>query len=442
MRKLLLASVLPVVAVLAPAGAARADTVTLVSGEKVEGVIKRETQAEVTMEVKVSAGITDERTMRRDEIAKIEKVPADELAYAEIRNIKPDPQRSYAPETYERILAALKNFQTKYPRSPHIADVQLDIDVFEKEKERVDAGEVKYLSQWLSKEEAERRLVQIQGLAQFGAMQAQAARNDIMGALLTFEQLENARSNTRAYPDAVDLARQLLPRLLQEVKSRARTLAYQDTEFQKEVSMVSEPRKSELTDAYRREQAQFDAAIAAAKSSSKWPPLMVRSAKSLDAVQKTAEAEIGRLATVNTQKMRDSIILVDQARTAIGLNDLKEADSLLQRAVSLWSQNEAATYWGDRLKALQAAAAATPTPSKSPSPLPAASPSAAPQPSAKPAAKAAAAPLPAIAENTEHGSFLLSVPGILTVVGIAAVIVGGMAVRNRAKAAADEANSP
>ncbi len=54
----------------------RGDSVTLVSGEKISGTIKSEADGEVVIDVPVSASITDERVIRKEDIAKIEKEAA------------------------------------------------------------------------------------------------------------------------------------------------------------------------------------------------------------------------------------------------------------------------------------------------------------------------------------------------------------------------------
>src|SRR5581483_5043345 len=92
---------------------AAADTVTLKTGDKLNGKITSETDSQVTMRVQVSATISDERTINKDEIASIEKEQPDELAFQDLRNLKPDPQMSYSADTYDRILSMLRNFNTK-----------------------------------------------------------------------------------------------------------------------------------------------------------------------------------------------------------------------------------------------------------------------------------------------------------------------------------------
>ena len=51
-----------------------ADTITLKNGDHLEGKITSETEKDVTMQVQVSAGITDERVVPKVTIEKVDKV--------------------------------------------------------------------------------------------------------------------------------------------------------------------------------------------------------------------------------------------------------------------------------------------------------------------------------------------------------------------------------
>src|SRR5260221_2529993 len=66
-----------------------ADTITLKTGEKVEGKIVAETDIDVTVSVKVSAGVTDETRIPKVNIDKIEKEQPDEIAGQPLKNLTP-----------------------------------------------------------------------------------------------------------------------------------------------------------------------------------------------------------------------------------------------------------------------------------------------------------------------------------------------------------------
>lgn len=351
-----------------------ADTVVLKSGDKVNGKILQESETEVTIAVQISAAVTDERVIKKDEIASVEKDQPDEIAFREIKNLKPDPLSSYSVETYDRLLTSLGYFQRTYPASAHHAEVQQNLNALDQEKIKVVTGEVKYLGRWLTKENAAKRRIQIDAQNFLGAMKQQAAAGDLIGALNTFDLFEKSYSTTRFYPDAITLARELLPRLKQALLSRAQTQAYERQQFQQAVTLAAEPQKSELIAADKREQTGYVAALAASqKNNAKWPPFIPRSPQSIDALQAVVPGEVQRLAQLPVPKMRDSISMVDQARTALEAQELDLAERLLRGATQLWSQNEAAIYWTQQVKDARAAALATPSPSAAPvsSPSPA-----------------------------------------------------------------------
>ena len=68
--------------------------------------------------------ITDERVIRKADIAKIDKEQPDQIAYTQLIAVQPNPQLSYSSETYDQILAALNAFETKYPNSAYLPEIQ------------------------------------------------------------------------------------------------------------------------------------------------------------------------------------------------------------------------------------------------------------------------------------------------------------------------------
>jgi len=87
-------------ALITPATLSRAETVTLSTGETVEGKILSETNEQITIEAKVSASITDERVIPKKDILKIQKTDPEIGAFNAIKNIKLNPQSSLRIETY------------------------------------------------------------------------------------------------------------------------------------------------------------------------------------------------------------------------------------------------------------------------------------------------------------------------------------------------------
>ena len=421
-----------------------ADIITLKTGERIEAVIANETATEMTLELQISAGIKDERTVKKADVVKIDRVPPDEAAYRAIMNLQPG-KNSLLPAQYDGILTALQDFTAKYPESTHVADVQQAAAAFQADKKRVDAGEVKLDSTWLSKAEALRQRVQIGGLQLFNAMKNANAAGDAIGALNAFTTLEKNFGGAKVLPDAIDLARQILPALKPVTERAIENQRINDAERQLGVKNAGPLDRPELIAANQREQAKADAALAAAAAAGLWPPFAASSEKCLKAILTKIPTEAARLEKIPVGQMRESIKLAEKAQTEFAAKDLAAATETLKDVTKLWAANEL----GIRLTA-QITAAKNP-----PKPEPGATPAAGDATTVKagtatpgpktagatpvpgktatatavtPGADAVAA-TPATTESTSAEEppkhFFMTVPGAITiVVGLALILAG------------------
>jgi hypothetical protein len=351
---------LPVAALVLLSLNAFGDTITLKSGEKIEGKILSDTPAEITIEVK-TGGITDETKVPKAQVAKVDKEQPDEGAWQSVKNLKLGPN-SLPQDQYDRVMRPLQSFLTEYPNSSHLAEVKKTLTAFEEEKKRVDAGEVRLGEKWLSKEEAGVERYQINGQLLFQYMRSQATARDPIGALNTFAQLEKNFPGSRSYPDGVELARALLTELQTAVNRAKQNYPLLQAEFERGVEAASETQKPELLAARQREIAQGEAAVAAAERAGlMWSPLVPRSEKSIDALASKIPTELSRLAAIEVPKLRQSLQLTDQVRKHLADKKATEAEEALTKATELWSENEIATRLQPQVASLKSTASATET---------------------------------------------------------------------------------
>jgi len=404
-----------------------ADIITLQSGEKIQGKILSETTAEITVNVKVSDTISDERSIPRSEIKNVEKTGQDELDYLEIKDMKPDPLAAQ-PAMIDRSIAVLNTFLQKYPLSQYAAGARVSLELFQKEKEHLSAGEIKYYGTWISKGEAAKRKVQIDGAALFSTMKQQAAAGDYVGALNSFDQLEKNASGSQAYPMAAEFAKQVLSVLSQQVTRTMAKLAHDMGEWNRGVVITAEPQKSQIIAAQKAEQEKYDALIdAAQKNGVKWTPFLPRSDKSLQILAAAINAENQRLTVLPIDKMTASLQRMEQAREPLARKNVPAAESILKEAVLLWPQNDEAVYMlqivGDEkaaaAKTAEEAARATPTPKPKPTAVPATA-----VVTGQETPKPAATPLPAVPEEKQTWlEFFMTIQGAMTIVGGAIVLL-------------------
>lgn len=396
--------------------AAFADTVVLKSGDKLEGKILSETATEVVIDVKVSAGIADQQTVLRDTIAKIEKEQPDELAWQSLKGLALGAN-SLPPAQYEVVMRPLEGFIREYPQSAHKADAAAILAKFAEEKKRVDDGDVRLGSKWLSEEEAAVERYQIDAQLAFQYMRQQASAGDLIGALNSFGQIDASFNGARVYPDAVDTAKSTLIALkttLERAKTKYQT---DEAEFQKGVANSAPQQKAELLAARKREQEQGEAAVAAASRNKSWPVLVPRSEKNLAALAQKVTGEQARLGRIDVAKMRQSIQLAEQAKKEIADKKV-EAEQTLGKAADLWDANELVKRLRPALAELRTAAN-IPPPAATPEP-------ATPKPTPSTPAPTVAEDLAPIEPQEDETPFFMTPGGIIVAIVILAVITAGV----------------
>lgn len=404
-----------------------ADTVTLKSGEHIEATVASETATEMTLDIQISAGITDQRVVKKADVAKVDRVAPDESAYRAIMNLLPGKNSLLAAQ-YPPIVSALQSFAAQYPESSHIKDVQAALKGFQADKARVDAGEIKFDGIWLSKSDAQKHRVQIGGMLTFNAMKTANAAGDPVGALNSFTVLEKSFPGAKVMPDAIELARQIVGALKPAAEraianykineserllglKNAGTSGIDGTDPSKPIpenlreqarvtATLAAARQNELIAAHQRDQAKADAALATAAAANLWPPFLPNSEKALTAIVAKAVPEAARLEKIPVAPMRESLKLAEKAQTEFTAKDYIAATETLKEVTKLWPTNE----MGLRITAQIAEAKNPPKPDPTLAAVPATgtpvkpgSPTAAPQPGAATPAPGAATPAPGTA---------------------------------------------
>ena len=401
----------------------RADTVTLKTGEVINGTIKSQTDTEVTIDIQVSASISDERTIEKTDIAKIEQAQPDQIAYQQLIQTQPNPQSSFSSDAYAQILSQLYQFVATYPNSTYVPDIKKLIAAFEDEKKHVDSGQYKYLGRWISDAEAQKRLPQIEAQQMLSTMQQQASTGDFIGAMQTFSGIEKSFLTTRSYPVAAGLAQAILARLIPQLASQMQAVKVSEAQMKQTIAFTQEPAKTNLIRQNKAEQDRAAALVAASlRAGAIWVPLIPDSEVSINTLQRTAGSVAQHINSIPVATMTASVAKVDTARNAMATKDYSTANVLLQQATSLWVQNEDARYALEQLKE----AVATPTPTPTPRATPTPRPTMTPRPEDEMAAFATPTPVP-------KQPFYMTIPGALAIVAGVLVLAGVVAAMSKLK---------
>jgi hypothetical protein len=152
----------------------QADVLKLKDGTSIEGNIVSETETEFVVErVFGSGSITSRDTILKSNVAEAVRATPEEKArqameqaYANTRRYNLDAQRSQSKEYYEKVIeGVLRKFLVDHADSPYAKQVAEKIGVWEAERDKVEAGQVKVEGRWMSAEEAKELLALEQSAA-------------------------------------------------------------------------------------------------------------------------------------------------------------------------------------------------------------------------------------------------------------------------------------
>ena len=297
---------------------ASADTIYLLNGASVNGKIIAETDSEVIVEIQVSASIKDERRIKREDIKRIDIVQEDETRCVAIEALLPIPN-SLSPEDYLQIIKGKPTaFLTQYPDSQYRSRVKKVVETLREEKAKVDAGQIKLDGVWISPEEfaANRRKYDAKLL--LVRMKRDFQERQYLAGMRRFEQLESEYTGTAAYPVALGIVREALPKFERELDRLVREFRVWEKKWQASLERSSEQERPLLERAFQQQMERFQSALALEVDKGQlWTRIHVRDLGSLERALKTVAAEKERLAELDDAAVKMAVQRITIAERAI-----------------------------------------------------------------------------------------------------------------------------
>jgi hypothetical protein len=210
-------------------------------------------------------------------------------------------------------------------------------------------------------------------------MKRASAAGQLTDAMAIFDQLEKGFGGSASYPEAVELARQILPPLRNAVlQTQAQYKKRVETDKQRMLTAKGAER-DQLAAILKNEKTKAETTVAAIeKSGVKWLPLQPATERSLGSLVSRATSETARLNGLRTEKMKESVQSAEAAEAALASGDVEGAEKALREASSAWSGNEMVKRLQPKLADLKKAAsgAKQTAPKATPAPAPKRTPSA------------------------------------------------------------------
>ncbi len=184
---------------------ARADFITLKSGEKIEGKIISENADSMQVEYHLTPKIKDSKTILKSAIAEvIRQTPAEiEFKERELGKILPTADLMTARE-YEAIIQdKLRTFVAKNPETPEAQEAEKMIAQLADEKSKVLSGQIKMEGKWIDAATAKRDSYNIEAYRLHLQMNAKATSRHELRYLLALRDFDKLRTDFGASPHFV-----------------------------------------------------------------------------------------------------------------------------------------------------------------------------------------------------------------------------------------------
>ncbi len=349
MRKIRIATSVAVFA--ASLLSAQADSVVLKSGEVVEGKILRKSAAEVVIETRFSATITEERNIPQADIKSISETSPDLEAF-EVLKKKGLPADAFDAMPYATYIAEVKDFIGKFPASAKVPEAREWIRAAEEEKTKVVQGQAKIAGVFLSKEEAALERYQIDARKSYQKVKDAMEQGESVLALNRYLDFEKSYAGSRIYPQVVGEAKETLQKLVGSLTGLQRGYAAMEEKRTRSMDQAKPAEQKAMADAKARQDAAFKTKLEdAKKEKAVFLPYSPNSMESMKSLQAVAEKQLQRISEINVAPMQDSLKLVEEAKRLIGLREFPTAQYKLKRALELWPANDSAKKMADALQA-------------------------------------------------------------------------------------------
>ncbi len=317
-----------------------ADSLLLKDGREFTGEIISDTPNEGVIEYFVTPTINDQKTVSREEIAKVVTVKEEEKLFLALGD-RATPATVLDTSFYDPLIDKnIPEFIKRYPYSRHIAELREDLRSLTAERERVSQGERRIDGVWITAAQIAADPYQSRAKIQCAEIKLMALESDPLGALKEYEHLEASYPGARVMPQALDLALSQLDQLQGELVKPRSNFEIIDQERKKSLASAPADQAKEVKDSLAQEALTAKIAMAnAAADGSKFFPIFPNSKEALDALQSLIISERARLTLLQAIPMRESLKTTQNAARLITLGQWKEAQAQLDIAAKSWPDN-------------------------------------------------------------------------------------------------------
>lgn len=316
--------------------ATQADTITLKDGKILEGTIVGETDESVKIKIKLSATITDEKTIPREDIAEIKILNEEDLAFQEVQNLIPSQPLLTAADYANNIRTGPERFLATYPQSKYEPQVKKILEELEAEKAKAAEGSILLDGNWITAAEQRADRANVDSKILLYNMRRQAADNDYVGVLRNFDKMEAEFIGTEGFVAAIDLALDALQSYGGAVNASLSDFDARMRLREEQLQLLADFKRKENEATFAAEIAAHQAAVTRDTARGiRWIAFNANSKESLSSNAAQVAEATARIKGLDRRALAAAAAALDNAKLAIKKEDLKSAQSQLKTASDL-----------------------------------------------------------------------------------------------------------
>ena len=275
-----------------------ADVFTLKDGSSLDARIITETAGAYLLDVQVSKGIKDERTVAKADVVSVRKVQPDFKAFQAVASLVPTPDLVTAADCLGRI-TQIEKFLKDYTTSSSTKEAQELLATLQKEAAAISAGSIKMAGKLVTTAEYEANAYELDAQIEEIKIRKSVAAGEFLVALRLFSNFDAEYATTSSHGALLSLIRQVIQNQISEAKQSLLTLPERIKGRELGLLRMEPSDRAGSQAAIQEEAAQLEARYKAESSSKvKWLTMNPFHKASLEDTAKLGEAELVRLATV------------------------------------------------------------------------------------------------------------------------------------------------
>ena len=303
----------------------------LKDGQSLNGSLVKKSPDEIIFSVEVTAGISEQRTFKMEDVAEVKMSNPLDKAFAPLQAYLPSPNQLKLSE-YKTRIKRVEAFLNAFKDAKQSKEANAILKELKSEEKLVAAGGMKFEGQWLTKEQMSADAYELDAQILYADMGKLIEKGSIVGSLRKFEEIKQGYPGSKAFKQSVPKVLALLNQYEAIVKSDLSQVKPRMETRKKGLMTLTKNQEMEAqSDIDRRAESYAKRLAFEKKSKQKWLTLESYHARPMKQTLSTISKERSVLEKLNLEEIPDLGQVYRNAWVAAGKGNSEVAEELTSK---------------------------------------------------------------------------------------------------------------